>query len=185
MQIFYLVRKILGICWYWTRVPAGNKLRSERSTSELAGPGSHALLFNNFLLSRAQYNCISFLNLTNDYFLHLFSKNPEFWSANNCPYFNIPNSESTCYGDEILTTLDNIAENDNRYDEEKLLKSVYEKFGKSGIASLLKKQLLHIFYANFVRIFVSFFGISCFEIRFYVLASDFTSFGSKKLKTWA
>lgn len=60
------------------------------------------------------------------------NKDPEFWPDNKCPYFNIPNGLLTCYGDEIVTTLNYISNSNNTFDEEKLLKSIYQKFGSSG-----------------------------------------------------
>ena len=62
------------------------------------------------------------------------AKNPEFWPESKCPYFKLPNGALTCYGDEVLTTLNVLSVDDDNvtFSHEKLLKSLYLKFGKPG-----------------------------------------------------
>ena len=59
-------------------------------------------------------------------------RDPEFWSENKNPYFTLPNGLLTCYGDEVATTLQVLADNKNGFEVEKLLKVIEKKFGSPG-----------------------------------------------------
>ena len=59
-------------------------------------------------------------------------RDPEFWSSSKNPYFNLPNGHLTCYGDEIVTTLQLVAGNNNAFDQELMLKQIEKKFGSPG-----------------------------------------------------
>ena len=56
-------------------------------------------------------------------------ENPEFWPEDHNSYFTLPNGKYSCYADEAVQTLNVMAENDNCFDEKKVLDHYCEYFG--------------------------------------------------------
>ena len=56
-------------------------------------------------------------------------KNPEFWPESKCPFYTLPNGAVSCYGDEIVTSLDSMTKNSNQFDVSNVCKEISIKFG--------------------------------------------------------
>jgi len=52
--------------------------------------------------------------------------NPEFWAECKCPFFTLPTGRLSCYGDEVVTTLRSLADQDGQVD----LKAITSAIGK-------------------------------------------------------
>ena len=44
------------------------------------------------------------------------AENPEFWPECKCPFFTVPTGNLSCYGDEMVTTLKCLADQDRAVD---------------------------------------------------------------------
>jgi len=56
-------------------------------------------------------------------------KNPEFWPESKCPFYTVPTGSLSCYGDELVTGLESLADKDGNFDLVHLQKSIVNKFG--------------------------------------------------------
>jgi len=56
-------------------------------------------------------------------------KNPEFWPESHCPFYTLPTGSISCYTDEMLTSLETLANNNADLDISKLTAAVETKFG--------------------------------------------------------
>ena len=57
------------------------------------------------------------------------NKNPEFWQESHCPFFTLPSGKMSCNGDLILQSLEVFAENDGKFDGQKLAEKFAKHFG--------------------------------------------------------
>lgn len=57
------------------------------------------------------------------------TQNPEFWPECKCPFFTLPTGSLSCYGDEMVTTLQCLASNDKIVDLKALTSAIVKKFG--------------------------------------------------------
>jgi len=56
-------------------------------------------------------------------------KNPEFWPESHCPFFSLPTGSSSCYADEMTTSLATIAK-DDAINSGNIATAIQDMFGK-------------------------------------------------------
>ena len=56
-------------------------------------------------------------------------KDPAFWPESHVPFFTLPNGKVSCYADEAVQSLNAMAENDGKYDSDKLIQHFLHYFG--------------------------------------------------------
>ena len=54
---------------------------------------------------------------------------PEFWPESKCPFFSLPTGSSSCYSDEMSTTLACLA-SDGNIDTSNITAAIQTKFGR-------------------------------------------------------
>lgn len=55
--------------------------------------------------------------------------NPEFWPESKCPFFTVPTGKISCYTDELISTLETLANSDGNLDISLLTSAIQTKFG--------------------------------------------------------
>ena len=56
-------------------------------------------------------------------------KDPEFWPESKCPFYTRPNGAVSCYADEIVTALESMSKNSNKFVPSKIYEDIQSKFG--------------------------------------------------------
>ena len=70
-------------------------------------------------------------------------KSPEFWPESNCPFFCLPTGSSSCYTDEMSTTLACLA-SDGNINTSNIATAIQTKFGRGVQVTFEYNLICHI-----------------------------------------